>query len=142
MFSKSTFGRLIPVLVITVLAGIAVKAGPALPKSSLIDTLRSELDREFSTLKSKADPAPYYLAYEVTDQEVYSASASLGALINENHTHVRGFDTTIRVGTPQLDNYHSFKGETGHFTSFTPISLNDDPNQIHRALWAETGPRL
>lgn len=120
------------------LAVIVVKAGPTAPKSSLVDILKSELDREFSTLKSKGDPAPYYLAYEVTDEEVYSASASLGALITQNHTHVRGFDTTIRVGTPQLDNYHPFKGETGRFTQFTTISLNDDPNEIRRALWAET----
>jgi TldD protein len=130
--------RLTPLFVIAGVAVIAVNAAPIAPKSSLVDILRSELDREFSILKSKADPAPYYIAYEVTDEDVYSASASLGALINQNHSHVRGFDTTVRVGTPQLDNYHPFKGEPERFTSFTSISLNDDPNEIRRALWAET----
>ncbi|HWF47921.1 MAG TPA: TldD/PmbA family protein [Bryobacteraceae bacterium] len=127
-----------PLFVIAGVAVIAVKAAPIAPKNSLVDILRSELDREFSILKAKSDPAPYYIAYEVTDEDVYSASASLGALINQDHTHVRGFDTTVRVGTPQLDNYHPFKGQTGRFTSFTSISLNNDPNEVRRALWAET----
>lgn len=138
MFPKSTFWRLTPLFVIAGVAVIAVKAAPIAPKNSLVDILRSELDREFSFLKSKGDPAPYYIAYEVTDEDVYSASASLGALINRSHSHVRGFDTTVRVGTPQLDNYHTFKGQTGRFTSFTSMSLDNDPNEIRRALWAET----
>lgn len=115
-----------------------MKASPTPAKLSLVDILKSELDREFATLKAKGDPAAYYAAYEVTDEDAYSASASLGALISQSHTHLRGFDTTIRVGTPQLDNYHPFKGGSGQFTSFTSISLNDDPNEIRRALWAET----
>jgi TldD protein len=106
--------------------------------SSLVQILKGELDREFGALKSKADPAPYYMAYEVTDEETESASASLGGLVTSNRNRARGFDTTIRVGSPQFDNYHPYKGQRVQFTTFTTLSLDDNPDQIRRALWDET----
>lgn len=129
------------------LAGLGLIATPCLihgraaasaPAPSLLDLLRSELDREFPILKSKGDPAPYYLAYEVTADKVDSAAASLGALVSSIHTDSRGFDTTVRVGSPAFDNYHPAQGQRPHFTRFVPISLTDDSNEIRRALWGET----
>jgi predicted Zn-dependent protease len=96
------------------------------------------LHREFDGLKAKGDPAPYYMAYEVTEEQTESASASDGALMESVHNHGRGVDTTIRVGSPDFDNYHPYKGSRIQFTTFTPLSLTDDANQIRRALWAET----
>lgn len=110
----------------------------ALPAPSLIDILKQELSREFAALKSKADPAPYYMAYEVTEEQGASVSASFGALVNSGQQHARGLDTTIRVGTPEFDNYHPYKGSRGQFTSFTPLSLDDNTNQIRRAVWSES----
>jgi len=107
-------------------------------RPSLIDILKGELDREFAGLKAKGDPAPYYMAYEVTDDQTDSVSAASGALIENIHQHGRGVDTTIRVGTPKFDNYHPYKGTRVRFTSLTSLSLDDDPNQIRRALWSET----
>ena len=105
---------------------------------SLIEILNGELNREFTVLKAKNDPSPYYMAYEVTEQQTDSASASLGALVDRVHNRGRGADTTIRVGSPKFDNYHPYRGSRVHFTSFTSLSLDDDANQIRRALWAET----
>jgi predicted Zn-dependent protease len=105
---------------------------------SLADLLTGELNREFAVLKAKGDPAPYYMAYEVTDERTDSASASLGALIENVHSSGRGVDTTIRVGSPKFDNYHPYQGSRIRFTSFTPLSLDDDANQIRRALWSES----
>ena len=104
----------------------------------LLSLLKTELNREFEILKQKADPKPYYMAYEVVDQQTNSVSATLGALVEDLHNHGRGFDTTIRVGSPDFDNYHPYKGSRVHFTSFNSLSLDDDSNQIRRALWAET----
>jgi predicted Zn-dependent protease len=78
------------------------------------------------------------MAYEVTDQDTQSAAASHGALMETVHNHGRGVDTTVRVGSPKFDNYHPYKGSRVQFTTFTPLSLTDDANQIRRALWAET----
>ncbi len=105
---------------------------------SLVSIVKDELSREFEILKGKADPRPYYMAYEVVEQESNTVSGTLGALVNNVHSHNRGFDTTIRVGSPEFDNYHPYKGNPIRFGSFTLISLDDDSNQIRRALWAET----
>jgi len=107
-------------------------------KAPLITILQSELKREFEFLKTKADPAAYFLAYEVTDETTDSVSASLGALVENVHGHQRGVDTTVRVGSPKFDNYHPYQGTQFRFTTFTPLSLDDDENQIRRTLWAET----
>jgi TldD protein len=104
----------------------------------LVDILRGELSREFDSLKAKADPAPYFMAYEVNEEQSDSASASLGALVENLHGHERGFDTTIRVGSPKFDNYHPYRGTAIRFTHFTPISLDDNSNQVRRALWEES----
>ncbi len=113
------------------------KSFAAVP-ASLVEILNGELFREFTVLKAKGDPAPYYMAYEVTDEQTDSASASLGALVDNVHSHGRGVDTTIRVGSPKFDNYHPYKGSRIRFTSFSSLSLDDDSNQIRRALWSES----
>ncbi len=108
------------------------------PGGSLTAILQSELDREFKTLKAKADPAPYFMAYETTEEQTDTVSASLGALMENLHNHQRGVDTTLRVGSFQFDNYHPYKGTPVRFTTFTLLSLDDNANQIRRALWAES----
>lgn len=115
-------------------------AGSAFATSSpsLIDILKDELSREFTTLKANANPAPYYMAYEVTDEQGEAVSAVFGALVSAGRQHVRGLDTTIRIGSPAFDNYHPYKGTRGQFTSFTRLSLDDDQNQIRRAIWSES----
>ena len=105
---------------------------------SLIEILKGELDREFGIMKAKADPAPYFMAYEATETESDTASASLGALIDSLHIHSRGVDTTIRVGSPQFDNYHPYKGVRFRFTAYSPISLDNNADEIRRALWRDS----
>ncbi len=113
------------------------KAGVSSP-TLLVSILQAELNREFQVLKVKADPAPYFLAYEVTEEQTESISASLGALIENIHIDQRGFDTTMRVGSAKFDNYHPYQGTPVRFTTFTPVSLDNNSNQIRRALWAES----
>ncbi len=78
------------------------------------------------------------MAYEATEDQTDSASATLGALVDDSHSHVRGVDTTIRVGSAKFDNYHPFKGSRGQVTNFTTLSLDDNQNEITHQLWVET----
>lgn len=135
---KRSIGAVSLVLALAAAALAASPKPPATPTPSLLDILKTELNREFTALKAKADPPPYYLAYEVTEEQSDSASATLGALVENIHSHVRGVDTTIRVGSPKFDNYHPYKGSRIRFTTFTSLSVDDDANQIRRALWAES----
>src|SRR5579871_6329666 len=70
----------------------------------VLDTMAQELQRNFDALKQKADPAPYFLSYEITDQDTHSVSASLGVLDSEGSSRNRYLDVTVRVGDPKLDN--------------------------------------
>jgi predicted Zn-dependent protease len=97
-----------------------------------------ELHRNFSVLKAKADPAPYFLSYEVTEEEVHGVSATLGALTTDGQGKTRRLDVCVRVGSPKLDNYHRVQGERSLFTSGALLTFEDQPDAIKRRIWLET----
>ena len=105
---------------------------------SLLDILSAELQRNFTTLKDKADPPPYYMSYTVTEEQTEILNASLGAVMSHNKREARYLDITVRVGTPQLDNYRVVKGQRARFTSGSVIPLDNVTPAIARRLWLET----
>jgi TldD protein len=104
----------------------------------LLRILSEELDRNFKVLKEKGDPPPYFISYAVTDIESASSSASQGALLGSNVGHNRFLDVSVRVGSPQLDNYRRIRGNLPRFTGGAPIVIDDQPNAIKRRVWLET----
>lgn len=100
--------------------------------------MTQELNRNFSVLKQKADPAPYYMAYEVTEQEYFAVSASLGTITSNNKGKNRYLDVSIRVGSPKLDNYHRVPGERVRFTSGAPVTIDDNADALKHRIWLET----
>ncbi len=107
-------GRILLTLGIAVYWALPLAAASA---PSLLDTLSDELQRNFTILKEKADPPPYYMDYTVTDEESQSLSATLGAMDVRTKQRRRYLDITLRVGTPQLDNYHSVNGQRGRYSA-------------------------
>src|SRR5579862_1487857 len=65
--------------------------------SVLLDAMSQELNRNFSVLKEKADPPPYFLSYEITEQEFKSLSGTLGTVDPTNSGKSRALDVSIRV---------------------------------------------
>lgn len=106
--------------------------------SVLLDTMTQELNRNFTVLKQKADPPPYFLSYEITDQDFRSISGSLGTISTVNNNAQRILDVSVRVGSPKLDNYHQVRGDRGQFTSGALLSVENSPNAIKERLWQET----
>jgi len=106
--------------------------------SVLLDALSQELNRNFSVLKEKADPPPYFMSYEVTERDLRSVSGTLGALAAFENGKERLLDVSVRVGSPKLDNYHRVRGDRGQFTSGASITYEDNVNSIKRRLWLET----
>jgi predicted Zn-dependent protease len=104
----------------------------------LLDAMSEELNRNFSTLKAKADPPPYFLSYEVTEEDYHSVAATLGALTSNGHGKSRRLDVCVRVGSPKLDNYHRVRGERTQFTSGAPLTFEDRPGSIKQRIWLET----
>jgi predicted Zn-dependent protease len=123
---------------------LPITSAPAAPsqiasgQNALVDILSSELDRNFAVLKAKADPPPYFISYSVTEQEAETVSASLGSLNSRNRSHKRLLDVSVRVGTPQLDNYRRVRGDLPQFTAGAVVTLDDAADAIKRRVWSET----
>jgi predicted Zn-dependent protease len=100
--------------------------------------MTEELQRNFQTLKQKADPPPYFMSYEITDLATHSVSASLGVLNEMGDSHNRYLDVTVRVGDPKLDNFRRVRGDRVQFTSGTSVVLGDDPAALKQRIWLET----
>jgi TldD protein len=115
----------------------AVTAASAQP-SFLLDTLTQELNRNFSVLKQKGEPPPYFLSYEVTESEYRGVSGTLGTIESTNNDKERVLDVTVRVGDSKLDNYHRVRGDRLQFTSGSLLSFEDNANAIKRRLWVDT----
>jgi predicted Zn-dependent protease len=105
---------------------------------SLLDILSDELQRNFSLLKQKADPPPYYMDYTVTDEESQSVSATMGTIESKHTNRLRFLDITLRVGSPELDNYHQVNGQRGRFTRGDILALDNVPDAIRRKVWLDT----
>lgn len=105
--------------------------------SPTLDVLAGELKRNFEGLQ-KADPPPYYLAYQVTDDESEAVTGSFGALQGASANQSRSLDVTLRIGSPKFDNYHRMRGDFPRFTSGVHIPIEDSPNALRRRAWLET----
>src|SRR5271165_5186376 len=100
--------------------------------------MSQELNRNFTVLKEKADPPPYFLSYEVTEVEYHSVSGSLGTIDASGGSKTRALDVSVRVGSPKLDNYHRVRNERIQFTAGSVLTFEDNVNSIKRRLWLET----
>src|SRR5579871_3631779 len=104
----------------------------------VLDTMAQELQRNFDALKKKADPAPYFLSYEITDQDTHSISATLGVLNGSDAGRSRYLDVTVRVGDPRLDNFRRVRGERVQFTGGASVPIDDAAAPLRQDLWLET----
>ena len=130
-------GLILRVLSCVIVLASAASVAPA-QSSVLLDAMSQELTRNFTVLKQKADPPPYFLSYEVTDVDVQALSGTLGTIDNARSGRSRNLDVSVRVGSPKLDNYHRVRNDRGQFTSGAPLTYEDNANSIKRRLWLET----
>jgi TldD protein len=119
------------------LLGLLACLGTA-QEASLPNILADELNRNFTALRAKADPAPYFLAYETTEQQLCGVSASQGALQASACTKNRMLDVTLRTGDPKLDNYHRVQGARAAFAATVALPVEDGPGAIRQRVWLET----
>jgi TldD protein len=126
---------------VLVICAIALSGVASVPAQTpvLLDAMSQELNRNFGVLKQNADPAPYFIGYEVTEQEVNSLSASLGSVSPGSASKSRVLDVSVRVGSPQLDNYHRSAGAPAAMQSnSTTIPIEDNAAAIKRLMWLQT----
>src|SRR6266496_4400147 len=88
---------------IAVLASGFVCVLPAAQQDAVFDAMQAELKRSMTLTLGQLDK-PYYLSYQVDDQRIWSASASLGGLVGSNLNEFRAPTVRIRVGDYKFDN--------------------------------------
>ena len=108
------------------------------PLPSLTGILSAELERNFSILNKKSEPGVYYIAYSVTDEDSGSISAALGGITSDTHSRQRLGECTLRVGTPDFDNFHVVDGDRPAFTASSPLPEQDDSTAIRLTFWRLT----
>jgi TldD protein len=124
------------VCTLLLLCGIPLAALSSPPRPDvLLQTMQRELQRATTSL-AKSDPAPYYLAYAVSDGEGTTIAATGGGVIASTTSHRRTADVMMRVGSPALDNTHGASRPSGIISG--SLALRDDPDAIARVLWLLT----
>jgi len=108
-------------------------------QDKLPSILQSELNREFAVLKTQEVPA-YYIAYRVDDIKNYNVTAQFGALVNSAGSYSRILTITIRVGSPQLDNFHSIRDVNMNSSMITRIEIpiEESEDAIKNIVWKAT----
>jgi TldD protein len=117
---------------------LIIACASAWAQSPLVKILADELDRNFTILKQKSDPPPYFMDYSVADNEADVLVASQGSLDAQTHIRQRVLDVTIRAGSPRFDNYRRAGNDRPRFTSGTAIALDDNPASVKQFLWLAT----
>jgi len=136
---------LIVVAVSTCRAGTAARTPQASkqpksgPKSAIVAAMEQELERSVTGF-ANADPPPYFISYSVTEQQRAEVQGSNGALLSSDETHTRWLQTSVRVGSYDLDDTRRVGGtDSGSQASFgTSGPVDDDPAVLRRLIWAET----
>ncbi|MBI4564330.1 MAG: TldD/PmbA family protein [Planctomycetes bacterium] len=135
-------------MAVAVLAGILAAARQDPPQESpLLQAMEVELERSFSKLKDAGEAPLYFLAYRVYDVESVQVRATYGAIDDRRRGgRSRSLSVELRVGSPKLDNTHKIRKEGFDLSDFLDANMpspsfmpiEDDPDAIRAALWAET----
>ena len=112
-------------------------------QSTLLETLKSEANRNLTVLKEQPVPA-YYISYRVYDRSFHAISASFGSVITNRPVSQRIFNAAVRVGSPELDNTHEIKegNERGYAdynsSGYGMLGIEDNPEAWKITLWQKT----
>lgn len=111
----------------------------AIAQDKLVTILDEEIQREMEYLKKQEVPA-YYISYRV--DEIYSSTlyTSFGTLSNSMENKASYLTVTVRVGSPELDNFHPIRGDNSGYSMPMQIDLpgTDKPLAIKQVLWGAT----
>lgn len=118
-----------------------LKAQNAEP-SPVLAGMKAELDRSLQTFKGQA-VSPYFLSYEITDDQVFEVHASFGEITTSTRSRSRQLDIDLRVGDPRLDNTHLIATGFPEFNanqrfSFIQVPIEDDAEALRSIIWYHT----
>ena len=121
--------------------GLVAALLPAVAQDNdvILRAMHDELERSRMLKIASPDP-PYYVEYEIEDADAITISASLGALISQNHSSIKLPSVRIRLGSPAFDNNNYVFSEYYSGTRLDPEQLPVDANYgaVREILWLAT----
>lgn len=103
--------------------------------------MQTELARSMEVLGQEEVP-PYFLSYEITEEETVSVAADFGTLSRNDRRHGRYLDVDLRVGDHELDNTRQLRGaRTSFHRGVVAVSPEDDVDAIRAGIWNATNQR-
>ncbi len=111
----------------------------ALSGDSVLSLASSELTREMATLGTQPVP-PYYMSYNIGDEENVQMTASYGAITRSDSTRHRMLLVDLRVGDYGLDNTHQLRSTGDAFArnGAKLIPYENNAFALRAAIWRET----
>ncbi|MGO8816030.1 MAG: TldD/PmbA family protein [Terriglobia bacterium] len=105
--------------------------------STIIGAMKAELARSQQAFKGEK-VQPYFLGYEVTDDQVVNVTGTFGKLQTSQQSRSRQLDIDLRVGTPHLDNTHGSRDEGAEPSAPVYVPIEADSDALRSVLWYYT----
>jgi predicted Zn-dependent protease len=105
----------------------------------VIQAMEDELMRSQEKLKLEGYETPYFISYQIKDNEYYSIKGKYGAIASSENGRIRRLFVDVRVGNYDFDN--SIRGRSGGGAPFhdaSDVPVDNDPDAIRAALWQAT----
>lgn len=105
----------------------------------VLKAMQDELNRSQQELKLEGYEPPYFISYQIKDNQFYSIRGKYGAIASSEKDRIRRLYVDVRVGDYDFDN--SIKGRSGGRASFhdsAEVPVDNDPDAIRATLWQVT----
>ena len=105
----------------------------------VLQAMEDELMRSQEKLKLEGYETPYFISYQIKDNEYYSIKGKYGAIASSENDRIRRLFVDVRVGNYDFDN--SIRGRSGGGAPFhdaSDVPVDNDPDAIRAALWQAT----
>jgi len=128
-------------LLILFISSFTVSIAQESKRSDLVvlQAMQDELNRSQQELKLESYESPYFISYQIKDNEFYSIKGKYGAIASSDNDRVRRLYVDVRVGDYDFDN--SIKGISGGRVPFHDayeVPVDNDPDAIRATLWQVT----
>ena len=105
--------------------------------ATILGAMKAELARSQAAFKAEPHP-PYFLSYEITDDQVVSVAGTFGKLQTSERSRSRQLDIDLRVGNAHLDNTHGARDGDAEPAAPIYVPIEADPDALRSILWYHT----
>ncbi|QSQ27775.1 TldD/PmbA family protein [Pyxidicoccus parkwayensis] len=139
---RNLFRPVLPLLAASVMLMAAAPAPDA--RVTLLDAMATELARNQQQLKMQSHEPPYFMSYQLKDNEQTAVAARYGAIFLDDSYRERKLYVDVRVGSYEFDSSvpegldFSFSTKGTSYIARKDAPLDDSPLALRTALWLVT----